>query len=304
MKQIVSASLGSSKRNHQAKVKLLGEELSIERIGTDGDINRAMEMLKELDGKVDAIGLGGIDLYLYADGKRYVIRDAQKLKNAVKGTPVVDGSGLKDTLERETIRYLVEEAGLPLADKSVLMVSAVDRFGMAEAFHELGCNMIFGDLIFGLNLPVPIRTMRSFTLLAKMILPVVTRMPFKILYPTGSKQEKESNDKYARFYQESDIIAGDYLFIRKYIPRDMRGKWIITNTTTEQDVADLRERGVELLVTTTPVFDGRSFGTNVLEAALLALLGKKWEEVTPQDYRDLLKRLNYKPRIERLHVNQ
>lgn len=301
MKRIVSASLGSSKRNHRVKVKLLDEEFSIERVGTDGDIDGAMKMLKGLDGNVDAIGLGGIDLYLYAGGKRYVIRDAQKLKNVVKKTPVVDGSGLKDTLERETIRYLVKEANLPIADKSVLMVSAVDRFGMAEALHELGCRMIFGDLIFGLNLPVPIRTMRSFTLLAKMILPVVTKGPFKILYPTGSKQEKESDDKYARFYQESDIVAGDYLFIRKYMPRDMKGKWILTNTTTEQDVADLKERGVELLITTTPVFNGRSFGTNVLEAALLALLGKKWEEVTPQDYLDLLKRLDYKPRIEKLN---
>lgn len=298
---MVSVSLGSSKRNHQVKVKLLGEEFSIERIGTDGDINRAVEMLKELDGKVDAIGLGGIDLYFYADGKRYVVRDAQRLKNAVGKTPVVDGSGLKNTLERETIKYLVEESDLPIAGKSVLMVSAVDRFGMAEALHEIGCDMIFGDLIFGLNLPIPVRTMRSFTVLAKMILPIVTKMPFKMLYPTGSKQEKEPDVKYTRFYRESDIIAGDYLFIRKYMPRDMKSKWILTNTMTEQDVTDLKERGVEILITTTPVFDGRSFGANVLEAVLLALLGKNWEEVEPQDYLDLLKRLDYKPRIERLN---
>jgi len=302
LKRIVSASLGSSKRDHRVEIELLGEKLVIERIGTNGDLSKAIEMLKSLDGNVDAIGLGGIDLYLYAGGKRFAIRDALRLKNAVERTPVVDGSGLKDTLERETIKYLVDKERMPLAEKKVLMVSAVDRFGMAEALHNLGCKITFGDLIFGLGLYWPIRSMGMFKFLAmRIFLPVVTKMPFKMLYPTGEKQDKDPEEKYAKFYREADIIAGDYLFIRKYMPKDMSGKWIITNTTTEQDVADLRNGGVELLVTTTPVFNGRSFGTNVLEAALLALLGKNWEEVTSQDYLDILKKLDYKPRIEKLN---
>lgn len=302
MKRIVSVSLGSSKRNHRVDVELLREKLVIERIGTDGDFNRAREMLKELDGKVDAIGLGGIDLYLYTGKKRFVIRDALKLKNAVKHTPLVDGSGLKDSLEREAIKYLANEAGLTLANKTVLMVSGVDRYGMAEALYEQECDIIFGDLVFGLGIYWPVRSMSVFRFLGTYIfLPIVTRLPFKLIYPTGSNQEKEPQEKYVKLYRKSDIVAGDFHFIRKYMPKDMAGKWIITNTTTEQDVADLKSRGVELLITTTPAFNGRSFGTNVLEAAFLALMDKKWEETTPQDYLDLLKRLDYKPRIEKLN---
>lgn len=302
MKRVVSVSLGSSKRDHKVNVELLGEKLSIERIGVDGDFKRAQEMLKDLDGKVDAIGLGGIDLYLYAGKKRFVIRDAKKLVRVVKNTPVVDGSGLKNTLEREAIRYLVEETNLPVSEKSVLMVSAVDRFGMAEALHEQGCRITFGDAIFGLGIYLPVRSIATFRFLATYIfLPVVTRLPFKFIYPTGSSQEKEPQEKHTKFYRESDIIAGDFLFIRKYMPRDMKGKWILTNTTTKQDVEDLKERGVELLITTTPVFNGRSFGTNVLEATFLALMNKRWEDVAPQDYLNLLKKLDYKPRIEKLN---
>lgn len=273
----------------------------IERIGTDGDFSKAINLLKDLDGKADAIGLGGIDLYFVADGKQYMVRDAKKLYDAVRSTPVVDGSGLKNTLEREAVYYLVNEAGLSIQNKTVLMVSAVDRFGMAEALNEIGCKMIFGDLIFGLNIPIPIRTMSMYKRLARLMLPVVSRMPFKILYPTGSNQEKEPSKKYSHYYKEANIIAGDYIFIRKFMPRDMTGKWVLTNTTTSADVADLKERGVELLITSTPVFDGRSFGTNVLEAALLALLGKTWDEVTPLDYLTILKKLGYVPRIERLN---
>jgi hypothetical protein len=34
---------------------------------------KMIEMIKELDGKVDCFGLGGMDLYAYAGEKRYLI---------------------------------------------------------------------------------------------------------------------------------------------------------------------------------------------------------------------------------------
>ncbi|MCK4777824.1 MAG: quinate 5-dehydrogenase [Actinomycetia bacterium] len=300
MKKVVSISLGSSNRNHSVKINLLGEEFQISRIGTDGDFNKAIELLKEHDGKVSAIGLGGIDIYLWANDKRYVIRESKKLTNAVKVTTVVDGSGLKNTLEREVVSYLKNE-GYRLKDKKVLMVSAVDRFGMAESLAAAGCIITYGDLIFGLKIPIPIRSFKTFNVIAKILLPFVVKMPFKMIYPTGKKQEKESGKAFSKYYEEADIIAGDYLFIRKYMPLDLKKKWILTNTVTSADVEDLKKRKLELLITTTPELEGRSFGTNVMEAVFIAILGKKWEEVTPNDYLKIINKLNFKPRIERLN---
>ncbi|WP_337961005.1 hypothetical protein [Caloramator sp. mosi_1] len=108
MKRVISVSLGSSSRNHSAEVELLGEKFVVERIGTDGDKEKAIELIKELDGKVDAFGMGGIDLYLYNASKRYVIKDALPLMEAAQKTPIVDGSGLKNTLERRVIKYIDE----------------------------------------------------------------------------------------------------------------------------------------------------------------------------------------------------
>lgn len=257
-------------------------------------------MIASLDGKVSAIGLGGIDLYLVVSSRKYAIRDALKLKRMAKVTPVVDGSGLKDTLERETVRVLIDD-GIPIVGKRALMVSAVDRFGMAEALALNGVRMIYGDLVFGLGIPFAINSFELFKILASVIVPVVVWLPFKILYPTGSKQEEAPKETYSRFYNHADIIAGDFLFIRRYMPEDMSGKWILTNTTTAEDVAEMKKRGVELLITTTPVFEGRSFGTNVLEGVFLSMLGKSWEEVTTEDYLGLLKEIKYKPRVEWLN---
>ncbi len=84
------------------------------------------------------------------------------------------------------------------------------------------------------------------------------------------------------------------------MPDRLDGKIVLTNTVTAGNVEDLAVRGVKMLITTTPEIAGRSFGTNVLEAALLALLGKAWSDVVPADYEGLLRELGLKPRVVRL----
>ncbi|NLW08112.1 MAG: quinate 5-dehydrogenase [Clostridia bacterium] len=296
MKRVVSISLGSSKRDHQVEASFLGEKFLIERIGTDGDMQRMISLIKELDGRVDAFGLGGMDLYIRAGSRCYLIREAAKIARAAKETPIVDGSGLKDTLERRVIVDLTRQGRLDFRGKKVLLVSAVDRFGMAEALDSAGADLTCGDIIFGLGLPIPLRSLSHLQKLAYLLAPLVCQLPFKMLYPTGSKQEKIDN-RYQRFYEEAEIIAGDFLFIRRYLPQSLPGKIIITNTITSSDLEELRRRGIKTLITATPEFNGRSFGTNVLEGVLLALSNKKASEITPADYNRLLDELKFEPRI-------
>jgi hypothetical protein len=300
LKRVVSVSLGSSKRDHQVNVKILGEEFEISRRGTDGDFGKAVALLKELDGKVDAIGLGGLDVYLYVGEKRYAIEDGLRLMQAVTRTPVVDGSGLKNTMEREAVRYLARETEYLRPGTKALVVSAVDRFGMAEALAEVGCDVVFGDLIFAAGIPYPIRTVKELEEIAAKLLPQWTKLPIHYLYPTGKKQDDqdvEKAKKFAPYYAEAQVIAGDFHLIRRFLPEHLSGQLILTNTITTSDVDVLKERGAGCLVTTTPEYEGRSFGTNVIEAVFVVLINKAWEEITPGDYISLLKRINHRPRI-------
>ena len=298
---VVSISLGSDRRDREVEVELLGRRIRIERRGTNGDLQRASELLAELDGKVDAFGLGGMDRYVYAAGKRYTVRDAERLVSVVKQTPVVDGSGLKHTLERHCIHHLDDSGALPIAGKQVLLVCGVDRFGMAEAFAELTDHLVIGDLMFALGLPFPIRTLRALHVIARAVLPVLVKLPLKWLYPTGGQQH-DTTPKWGRHYAEADIIAGDFHFVRRYLPAPadpppLAGKTVITNTTTEEDVELLRERGLESLVTTTPRYDGRSFGTNVLEAVFVAIRGEGCPLETDQ-LLELVEETGWKPTPE------
>lgn len=303
MRRIVSVSIGSSTRDSKAVVELCGEEFSVERIGTDGNMDKAIELLQELDGKVAAFGMGGIDLYLWGGNRRYILREAKKIARAPKKTPIVDGSGLKNTLERKAIERLAEEDPDMFRGKKVLLTCAVDRFGMAEALQHTGAEVLYGDLMFALGVPVPIYRLSLLRKVAAVLAPIVVQFPFRWLYPTGSKQEDSPDkNKYQKFYAWADIIAGDYHMIRKYLPDDLSGKIIITNTITPKDVEFLRERNVKELITTTPNLDGRSFGTNVMEGLLVALLDKPVDQIKPEDYLHMLDKIGFTPRREQLQA--
>lgn len=301
MRRIVSVSIGSSKRDSKAVVNVLGEDFSLERIGTDGDMQKAIAIIQELDGKVAAFGMGGIDLYLWGGNRRYILREAKRIAKAPKITPIVDGSGLKNTLERKAIETLAQEDPAMFRGKKVLLTCGVDRFGMAQALQETGAEVLYGDLMFALGLPIPLYSLKALERVAAVFAPIVVQFPFKWLYPTGSKQEESPDrEKYEKFYAWADIIAGDYHQIRKYMPDDLSGKIIITNTITAQDVEFLRQRHVKELITTTPNLGGRSFGTNVMEGLLVALLNKPVEQIAPRDYLRLLEQIGFKPRREAL----
>lgn len=301
MKHVLSVSIGSSKRNHRVEIEVLGEQFIIERIGTDGDIKKAIEIIKENDGKVSAFGMGGIDLYVCIGNKRYTIKDAVPIAKAAKISPIVDGSGLKNTLERKVVDYLIKEKVVDFKNKKVLLVCGMDRFGMAEALEKAGCDLVLGDLIFALGVPIPLKSLKSLNLIASIVAPVVCKLPFSLLYPTGEKQEKKTDTKFGRFYDEADVIAGDFHFIKRHLPMDISGKIILTNTVTADDVAMLTERGAKMLITTTPKLDGRSFGTNVMEGVLLSLSQKPYRSLTPADYDELLDKIGFTPRIEVLN---
>ncbi len=296
MKRIVSISLGSSKRNHHVITEFGGEQVSINRIGTDGDVKRLMQYLQELDGKVDAFGLGGTDLYIYAGDWQYTFRESKKIVRIVKQTPIVDGSGLKNTLEEKVIHQLQTDKIVDFNRLSVLLVCGVDRFGMARSLAKVAKNIVFGDLLYGIGLPIPIRKLEVLNFAARLIAPIVTELPIRYLYPIGKKQE-EIKPHFTKYFAEADVIAGDFHMIKRNLPGKLENKIMITNTVTKADEFLLRTLGLKLLITTTPILEGRSFGTNVIEAMLVALSNNKGV-MHSRDYENLIHQYGLKPRIQ------
>jgi hypothetical protein len=293
MKRAVGISLGSSKRDKSVKVNLNGQEILVERIGTDGDFEKARQMYLDLDGKVDAFGVGGVDLYLRLDEREYPLHAALKLVSGVRQTPLCDGRGLKHTLERRVFQLAKPQLG-DVHFKQAFVPVAIDRLGLAEAVAEVADRTVFGDLMVALGVPLPIYGIPAFKRVARIMLPFVSHFPMSMIFYGSDGAEQEP--KYVKYFEESDLIAGDFLFMRKYMPKKLTGKTVVTNTTTEDNIELLKSRGVKTVITTTPRYDGRSFGTNTTEAMLTAYAGKG-RRLTDAELNGLIDELGLKPTV-------
>jgi hypothetical protein len=301
--KVASVSLGSSTRDHKTTIELLGRTFELWREGTDGDHDRLVRRLEELDAddEVAAIGLGGLDFFMDSAGRRYWFREVKPLLKHVRNKAFVGGGGLKGAFEKSAVAHMAAEYDGNLADKKVLCLSGIDRWGMACGFEDAGCQVNYGDIVWALGLPYMVRSQKSFIRIAHAIAPIAVQLPFQMLY--DSNTDHNSAPKRNRLAEaemrDADIIAGDYKMVIQHLPEDLEGKWVLTNTTTPEDVDYLRDLGVELLVTTTPRLEGRSFGTNLIEATLISLEGAK-EALDPDRYVELAQQCDMKPSVEYL----
>lgn len=300
MKRVVSVSLGSSARDAVYDLRVLGEDIRLERRGTDGDLARARALLAELDGQVDALGLGGVSLYLNAGSRRYPVREVVSLASVVKRTPVVDGSGVKASLEQALPEYLHQRFGYNLSGVQALLVSGIDRWSLGEALEKAGCRLTLGDLVYALGLPWPLHSLRSLERVAVALLPVFSQVPLSWLYPMGGAQETAPRRGFGQeLISRAQLVAGDFHYIRRHLPPSLAGKIVLTNTVTPADRAELARRGPVLLITTSPNLGGRSFATNVIEALIVAVAGRA--NLTAEEYQAYAEAMELNPEVKWLH---
>jgi hypothetical protein len=221
------------------------------------------------------------------------------LVREVHKTPIADGSGLKNTLESQLAAFVDSEVGLGDRPRRALLSSGADRWGMAASFLHAEYECVIGDLMFGLDLPIPIRRESTLKIMARLLLPIVGRIPFEWLYPTGEEQE-HNKPKWGSYFAWASVIAGDCHYITYRMPASLQGKIVVTNTTTPDDVTRFTQAGVHALVTSTPVYDGRSFGTNMMEAAMIAVSGKG-RTLRDDELSTMIKEINLQPQLQILN---
>ncbi len=299
MKEAVSVSLGSTQRDHSGVIDFGDEKVKIRREGTNGDVKAMIARYKELDGTVDAFGAGGFMFGFQVADKFYPIRMSNNITKHIKITPIVDGYGVKGTIERNSLQMVSKELEELMEGKprTALMTAGVDRYSMAKSIVDAGFDTTFADLAFGLGIKKTIKTLKGLQRLARWTLPIVAKFPLSWLYPLGEKQDTFT-PKYTKYFENATLIAGDFLYTKKYAPMDMSGKIILTNTTTASDIEEFKNRGVSAIITTTPNVGGRSFGTNGLESAITAYAGLG-RRLTHDEIEAYIAKLDIRPNVIR-----
>ncbi|NTU75059.1 MAG: hypothetical protein HGA86_02945 [Anaerolineaceae bacterium] len=76
----------------------------------------------------------------------------------------------------------------------------------------------------------------------------------------------------------------------------------MTNTTTSENIEMLRKRGVKVVITTSPRWQGRSFGIILMEAMLVAYAGLN-RALSPKGLNTLVDEVQLKPEVIRLDAS-
>ena len=299
-KQILSLHLGPVGETVQ-EVSLLGQTLTVRRIGADGNQDRVAELIQEYDGKVDAIALEGMSAKLNLGSVSVTHAVGAQLRKSAKQTPVLDGGGIRGALERWAVRLASEAQPGLFSQKNVLMVPGLNHRGLAAALEETAADISYADSIIYFRLPTALGNNVALDRGAGPVLAQLKDEPFRRLFPLAGTP---GVSRVEAPFQRADVLAGDMGAIRRYAPAELKHKIIVVESASDDDIADLRSRGADIVVTTMP-WEGNELArlpSAVIEAIFVALRPNPAAPLNEDTYLNLMADLVWTPKI--LHLKE
>ncbi|RPJ82530.1 MAG: dehydrogenase, partial [Deltaproteobacteria bacterium] len=258
MKQIVSISLGSSKTDYEFETEFLGQDFNIKRLGTDGDLEKAAEMLLQWDKNADVIGIGGVKLP-YGLNPRYLKKkhmDKLERLGAQIETPVTLGSELRDVSFEWCLRFIQYKFGNYFNNAKVLFLSGMDHYRLAKVMSEFTDNLTFADPIFENGIAKFLTSIKDLKSYAHGVHEILQWIPSKRLASSVVPLKAWNDYIVKKAMQKANIIVVPNDYFYKYLENmsleELGGKTIITPTAYDDRIEFLKERGVDVVIDTTP----------------------------------------------------
>jgi predicted amino acid dehydrogenase len=298
MKQIVV--LHSDEGQTTTAVSFLGQQVEVKRIGCRGDPQLARAFITNYDGKVEAISLEGLPTQLKLGGVVRPHEIGAGLLAAAKTTPVVDGSGVRDGLERWAVALADRAQPGIFAEKNILLTPGLNHSGLAQALGRHSSHIRYGDPIIYFALPdFPGAGYRQ--TLDQAAAPTLEQLkdaPFRRLVP---RDGRPGTNRSPSPFQWADVLAGDIGAIRRYAPARLNRKTVVVEYATEEDIDDLRQRGVSIVITLMPLGD---LSAAALEGLLVALRANPDLPLNENTYLDLIADIEWTPAIRYLRADE
>ena len=303
MKQIISISLGTSKNDYEFETEFLGQDFNIKRFGTDGDMDKAAEMLLEWDKEADAIGLGNVK-FPYGIGPRYLSKRHEskidKLGAQIQ-TPVTTGAALRDVSYEWCLRFVDHKFGDYFKNSRVLFLSGMTSYKIAQVMSEYTDNLTFADPVLENGIPKFINSLSDLKLYAHGAHEILQWVPSKRLASSAVPIKTWNDYVLRKAMQKANIIVSPYGGFFDYFKdaalEELGGKTIITSTAYDDRVEFLKARGVDVIIDTTPKILERVVGPNVLEALIIAALERKRDYIRNDDLLEIISTQKMDPRI-------
>lgn len=295
MKKVVTVSLGSSKQDFKFETNFLGQRFQVERLGADNDTTKAWELMRRYQASADAIGLGEISDHWRVGQSTVTNKVTQRLLNVVTRVPSTTGGRLRRLLQVRAVRFVQHKLGNYFNNNLVLFFSGARNWDMAHALSEYTPNLSFADALMQTGAPTMLTSLQQLELYAKGHDLALAGKPGEILEGmlAGFKSKR-----LAAAMAKAHVIVGTFAELKAVgSPANLAGKTVITSAVDDERLEFFKRCKVNLVIDVSPKLFERVVGVNVIEAMILAALGKREEDVSDDDFNEILDELAIEPRL-------
>lgn len=295
MKQVVSISLGPVRDDYEFETEFLGEDFHIRRLGTDGDLDKTKALLLQWNNVADAIGLGSVKFPFTIGTRQWMSRETKEILTLCSQmkTPVTTGDAMRMVGHEWSLRHIQHEFGNHYFDNAkVLFISGMANYTMAKVMSEYTENLTFADPVLENGISKFLHSIHDLELYAHRMHRALKRLPAKQISSSARPLRAWNERIMHKAMQKAHIIVVPsydfYRYVENWSLEEIGGKVIITSTAYDDRIKFLKDRGVELIIDSTPKILKQVVGVNVLEAMIIAALGKTQNEVTKDDLLEII----------------
>ena len=297
MKKVISISLGPGELDCDFRQRFLGETVQIMRVGTDGDARQAAQLIREWRNQVDAIGLGRVREHYTVGTDHFIRPETRKLEKLAGETPVTTGSRLREIVQEWTLRSAQTELGNIFNNAKVLFLSGTLNYRLASIMSEFTDNLSFADPISQFGLANLLHSLQALELYAAGSHPVLRFESGRELVPSLAPFKFFNHLVLRRAVKDAHVVVAPYEQLQHYGRDELDGKTIITSTVSAGREAELRDKGVRLVLDCSIQVLKETVGLNLVEAMIMAVLEKPSAEINHDDYLEIFTDLDLRPRI-------
>ncbi len=298
MKNIVSISLGASAGNYDFTTRFMGQSFRLRRFGVDHDLGKALDMLARWQGECDALGLGLVADHRLVGTRRMEDPTTAELEAAVCEVPVTTGARLRSFLDEWAIRHIQAHEQRCFTNARVLFLSGLANYTIAHAVSEYTHNLSFADPLLQLGLPTILGSVAQLEAYAALTAPVQRQVQalWGKVPPAG--REVWTRLMLGRAARKADIIVGPHDDLAAVGREALDRKIVLTSAISDAEVRRLGDQGVDVVIDRTPKLLERVVGLNVIEAMIIAALGRQHrDDVLYDEYLEIFGEMRLAPRI-------
>ena len=293
---IVNVSLGPEERDYDAEVEWLERRFRLVRIGTDGDVVRAIEVARDWSARSHAIAVSGIRDARTAGRYDGDLDAVQRIMDAAEEIPATNGHSLRDVLQEWTVRNAQADLTGLFTNARVVVFGGMNHYRTAKVLNEYTSNLTFADplLRYGIaslldSVPAALDRFAGIAGWPTRVLPGV------IMEPLTRPGDLLNHALLSSSVRDADVLVATFDELDAFGLEELAGKTLISSAISDERLADLQSRGVSIVLDDVPQPFDVTVNEAVLEAMMLAATDTV--ELTNDDLLDMIVSSGVDPRV-------